>query len=165
MIVIHPMVVIRCTQKLLKRVGAPHGGDVTSTTRLGDWYANLVVIDRRPLVLLVSERSRLPVVFPARRVKLLGAHLPGILQDVLEALGIPAPAIAREVGEMRETVIAPTDSRSVLGTLNEFTVMLRHRLYSEPDADLIEVAAWLSETPIMALGNFFPDVKTRELLC
>ena len=158
------MLVLRCTQKLLKRIGAPAAGDATSTTRLGDWYANLVVVERRPLVLLVSERSRLPVVFPARRVKRLAEHLPGILEDVLHALGIPAPSIERELHEMRTTIIAPTNSRSVLGTINEFSLMLRHRLHDEPDADLIEVAAWLSETPIPALGDFFPDAKTRELL-
>lgn len=158
------MFVLRCTQKLLKRVGAPNAGDAVSTTRLGDWFANLVVVDRRPYVLLVSERSRLPVVFPARRVKQLGAHLPDILEEVLATLGLPASAIRREVEEMRDYAVAPTNSRSVLGTLNEFAFMLQDRLHEEPDADLVAVAAWLSETPITALGDFFPDLQTRALL-
>ncbi len=158
------MFVLRCTQKLLKRVGAPNAGDAVSATRLGDWFANLVVVDRRPYVLLVSERSRLPVVVPARRVKQLGEHLPSILEEVLKTLGLPASAIRREVEEMRDNVVAPTNSRSVLGTLNEFAFMLQDRLREEPDADLVAVAAWLSETPITALGDFFPDLQTRALL-
>jgi hypothetical protein len=55
------VVVIRCTQKMLKRVGPPASEPPASTTRLGDWTANLLGVGRQRFVLLVAERSRLPI--------------------------------------------------------------------------------------------------------
>jgi hypothetical protein len=55
------MVVLSCTQKLLVRM--KQVGDVPpveSSTRLGDWYGNIVRIGRRQHLLFISERSRLP---------------------------------------------------------------------------------------------------------
>ena len=36
------MVVIRCTKRLLRRIGPLVSDADRSTTRLGDWYANLI---------------------------------------------------------------------------------------------------------------------------
>jgi hypothetical protein len=49
------MVVIRCTQKLLRRIGPSGPTDEKSTARLGDWLANLLGVAQRRFVLLVSE--------------------------------------------------------------------------------------------------------------
>jgi hypothetical protein len=54
------MVVLRCTQKLLARLG--QSGDVPaveSTTRLGDWYGNILRIGARQYLLFISEHSPL----------------------------------------------------------------------------------------------------------
>jgi hypothetical protein len=72
------VVVIRCTQKLLRRLRAPEVSEASSTTRLGDWTANVFGIRRQRYVLLVSERSRLPVVLPARDVQHVAALLEGV---------------------------------------------------------------------------------------
>ena len=64
------MVVLRCTQKLLVRL--KQVGDlppVESTTRLGDWYGDVLQIGSRQHLLFISERSRLPVVIPIREAK------------------------------------------------------------------------------------------------
>ena len=158
------VVVIRCTQKLLRRVDASGSGDVSSTTRLGDWSANLLGVRQQRFVLLVSECSRLPVLLPARDVRHIAQHLADALALVLQALGVSSFAIRRELEEMRESVIASTNNRSVLGSVNDFAKAAKWRLHEEPDADLIAVALWLSETPILALGGDSPDVLTRGLL-
>ena len=71
------MVVLRCTQQLLLRLkqfdDAPA---VRSTTRLGDWYGNLLRMGNRHALLFISERSRLPVVFPIGEAKRLGTVFP-----------------------------------------------------------------------------------------
>ena len=72
------MVVLRCTQKLLVRL--KQVGDlppVESTTRLGDWYGNILRIGRRQHLLFISERSRLPVVIPIREAKRLAHGVSG----------------------------------------------------------------------------------------
>ena len=84
------MVVLRCTQKLLVRL--KQVGDlppVESTTRLGDWYGNILRIGRRQHVLFISERSRLPVVFPIGEAKRLGTVFPDAVCERLAIVGPP----------------------------------------------------------------------------
>ena len=61
------MVVVRGTQKMLRRVSRESLDEpARSSTVLGDWYANLLFTRRARLVLLVSDRSLLSVLFPVR---------------------------------------------------------------------------------------------------
>jgi len=60
------MFTLRCTKKLLTRLGSPVPVDeVDPTTRLGDWYANLLFQPGGQVVLFVNERSLLPVLVAA----------------------------------------------------------------------------------------------------
>jgi hypothetical protein len=92
-------------------VQAVDAGNTTSTTRLGDWSANLVGVRQRRFVLLVSEHSRLPIIVPARDVTHLTAHLVGALAPVLQGLGIGAVKVRGELSEMREFVFKRTNNR------------------------------------------------------
>jgi len=157
------MVVLRLTRRLLSRVGQPEQVDKSSTTILGDWSGHLVFVGRARFVLLVSELSRLPVVMPGRDLKNLARDFPVALAPVLLSLGVPPAAVDREVGAMSEVTIAVTNNHSVLGCINEFSRALDYRLWDEPDADLVEVALWLGETPLTPLGHQSPDRVTRRL--
>jgi len=158
------VVILRLTRKLLSRVGPSSAVTSASTTVLGDWFAHLVFVGHKPCVLFVSEHSRLPVVMPGRDLKHLTNNFPEALAPVLHALGVPPEVVEREVGATREAVIAPTNSRSLLGTLNDFSQALRYRLWDEPNADLVEVALWLGRTPMGPFGGDAPDRVTRRLL-
>ena len=84
------MVVLRCTQKLLVRL--KQVGDlppVESTTRLGDWYGNILWIGRCQHLLFISERSRLPVLIPIREAKPLSTVLPDAVCERLVIVGEP----------------------------------------------------------------------------
>ena len=158
------MVAIRCTQKLLARIGAQPVTEPT-TTLLGDWYATPLSIGQQRYILLISEHSRLPVIMPARDVKHLATNFPAALARVLAGLGIPTAAVEREVAATREAVIAKTESRSLLGTLNDFSFMLQWQLSGHPSVDLVQAALELSQTPVRPLGRLgFPDRVTRALL-
>ncbi len=147
------MLVIRCTAKLLKRTGVGRV-EGASTTRLGDWFATIVNVGRERFVLFVSERSRLPIIVRARGVAQLGGLLIDALTPVLEGLGLSDEAIQRETGEMREWVFAPTNNRSVVGSLTDFSQALEWHISREHDADLTDLAMRMSETPITALNDF-----------
>jgi len=74
---VDPMVVLRCTRKLLVRLKRTEvSAGVASTTRLGDWYGNILRIGRRQHLIFISEHSRLPVVIPIREAKHLEAVFP-----------------------------------------------------------------------------------------
>lgn len=158
------MFVLRCTRKLLERTGPPSPVTAPSTTALGDWFAQPIAVGRQRLILLASEHSRLPVVMPGRDAKNLARNLPTMLAEVLDGLGAPMEAVVREIEAMSEAVIAVTNNRSVLGTMNDFSHMLKWHLAGEPDADLVEAALWLSETLVGPLGYDPPSEVTLRLL-
>lgn len=163
------MVVLRCTRRLLARVGPPCEDPPPSTTALGDWFAQPVNIGRMRFILLISERSRLPVLMPARDVKHLARNFPNALAHVLVDLGVPAASIRREVDQVQEAVIAKTNNRSLLGTLGDFSNMLWYRLKQRPDLDAepdtTELSLWLAGTPVQPLRpGHFPDKVTLQLL-
>ena len=71
------MVVLRCTRRLLMRLKyQDEDTPAESTTRLGDWYGTLIRMGRRHVLLFISERSRLPVLLPARDADRLGLAFP-----------------------------------------------------------------------------------------
>jgi hypothetical protein len=158
------MLIIRCTRKLLVHVGPPTITYAYSTTRLGDFYAQPVNVGRRRFVLLISQHSRLPVVMPGRDLRHLADNFPAALARVLQALEIPREAIVREIAETHPAVITTTDSRSLLGTLTDFSFMLKAFFDEHPEADLLEAALWLAQVPVGPLDYETPERVTRRLL-
>jgi hypothetical protein len=64
-----------------------------------------------------------------------------------------------------EAVIAKTESRSLLGALNDFTHMLQLPLPHRPDLGLGQTSLALSHTPVGRLRPTpFPDRMTTQLL-
>lgn len=121
------MVVLRCTQKLLARL--KHLGEtpeVESTTRLGDWYGNILRIGRRQMLIFISERSRLPVVIPIKESKSLDIVFGHAVCEVLASVGVSVADIDSERLQMSELAFGPTKNRSVLGTLNDFAHMAKY---------------------------------------
>ena len=119
------MVVLRCTRKLLRRLRKTPAEDApTSSTLLGDWYANVLFVYRKPIILAVSARTLLPVLIPARDPASLGPRLAAALAEILAALGIPADQIRGEQQQMAQIALAPTSRRQILGTMNDFDRML-----------------------------------------
>ena len=72
------------------------------------------------MILLVNATTRLPVVIPARDASTIPARFGTGLTAVLATLQVPTNIISAELQEMREVVFSTTESRSVLGTMNDF---------------------------------------------
>lgn len=158
------MLAIRPTLKLAKRLKEPlETNPEPSTTALGDWYCTLLHTKPKQLILAVSEKSRLPLVFLATGEHHFEVRLLAALGKTLMALDVPTSAIAHEQAEMSEsTVYAKTASRSVLGTMNEYAFMLEHFL-AESD-DLMEATLWLAQVPCGPLDHRRPTDAAVELL-
>jgi len=146
------VLVIRATQKLLPKLGTPVVDPPPSTTVLGDWYAKPFGVAQRRFVLLISERSRLAVVMPGREIAKLPQRFPEAMGLQLALLGVPQDAYEREMAACGEVIVAKTASKSLLGTLNDYTYMVHHRLSTRLDDDLEAAAFSLSHTPLSPLG-------------
>lgn len=110
------MVVLRCTQKLLARLKRPAlESPGVSSTRLGDWYGNEFRFGRQQFLLLVSGRTRLAVIVPARDARRLTAVLPVAVCNRLGALGVASDRIEQERQQMSEVVFARTDNLALGG--------------------------------------------------
>jgi hypothetical protein len=158
---------LRCTARLLKRLPLDEpdyesrpGG---TTTRLGDWYATLHTQHHRPWVLAVSERTLLPILIPLAPGHNLPLRLILALSDMLRALGVLEPDILRETGAMSDGfALGPTNSRSVVGALTQFSSDLRYMWALDPARPAESMARHLSESPMKPIGYESPTRMTIE---
>ena len=132
------MVVLRRTQKLASQLPESAVPPTESDTALGDWYVNRITIDRRPLLLLVCDRSLLSIVVPAREVRGLPSRLADLVAQRLRRLGLPRRWIDAEVEAMSPVMIGKTTNRATVGIMVDFAKMLPY--YVEP-------GAWDETTP------------------
>jgi hypothetical protein len=93
------MLVLRCTRKLLERLPA-FPAPAVSTTVLGDWYATILMVRPAHLVLLVNERSRLPVVLLARELSTLLERIPVAAPSQHFQAVLPFPAQTGQCGRL-----------------------------------------------------------------
>jgi hypothetical protein len=140
-----------------------------SDTALGDWYVNRLIVDRQPLLLLVSAASLLPALVRARNVRALPMRIEDIVIRRLQRLRIAKSLIDAERRAMTPVRIAPTADRSVLGIMVDFAKGVPSYLdVGWDDAALGVAEARLAETPCHAATVsdrvVFPEQKAPELL-
>jgi len=155
------VVTIRCTQKLLHRVDS-QPMPPSSTTVLGDWYANILFARPEQLILCVSERTLLPVVVTARNARSLGVRLSQSLGEVLLRLGVSSRLVDAEQVEMNPVAFGPTRNRRVLGTINDFLLQLSWHFHDHPASPLIDASIWLARTPCKPISYKSPDALTAS---
>ncbi|MGE3745223.1 MAG: hypothetical protein AB7G25_05845 [Sphingomonadaceae bacterium] len=161
---------LHCTKKLLDRIKPEIVAPGQSDTALGSWYAT-VLFWRPQVVLLVSERTLLPVLMQLAPVTTLARRFPTQLSLVLKEHGVRPECIAQEVWRMDKVEYAKTANRSVLGVLNEFVKQAEFWLAAYAyekgdDDDLLAISAKLAETPCSPLykGPVSPDKALHELV-
>jgi hypothetical protein len=156
--------VFRCARHLYQRIepwAAPEREPPTaSTTKLGDWAANVVIVHRERLVLAVSYATLLPVLLPMASATTLLSRFPGVVGQTLRALGVGRHTVATEVAAMAEwTVTGPGDGR-ILGSVADFTRLLNTHLDGRP---LLDVALRMAEVPCDRLGMARPRDETLRV--
>jgi len=164
------MVILRPTRRLRTLLPLATALPRRSDTALGDWYVNRLVVDHRPLLLLVSATSLLPMLLPARNVRELPRRLPDLVEARLRRCGIPGRWIEAEKKAMTSVTIGPTIDRSVLGIVVDFAKAVPYHLERGrwDDTTLLSVETRLGETPCYAGRRddevIFPDKRAPELL-
>jgi len=158
------MFTLHCTKKLLDRIKPAIAQLVASDTLLGSWYAT-ALFWKPQVALLVSEETLLPILMPLAPASTLSSRIPGHLAQVLKAHEAPAAFIAEEIWRMQSVGYAKTANRSVVGILNQFS-MLADYWRSEHGDDLLAIALKLAETPCGPLypGPGAPDRALHALL-
>jgi len=113
-------VVLRCTAKTLKLLGARRGDLVTVVRTDQDWYANLIWLDGRKCLLLAHAGTLFSVFIPdIHKADLvpIGASIVALIEKELVGESLPLDRFG--VLDSRSIELAKTESRTVLGYMNE----------------------------------------------
>jgi hypothetical protein len=157
---------VHATKKLLARLKEPVRVPVVEpTTRLGNWYAK-PLFWKPQFVLFVNERTFLPVLVPLAPASTLLRRFPGVLASTLEAHGVRRSFIDAQVNAMATVELSKTQSRQLIGVLNELAFHVDIIRHEQPDPDELEIAMEASRVPMGILGKSyrFPDLALAELV-
>jgi hypothetical protein len=150
------------------RVGT--SAEQTHATLLGDWYANLLRIERRKCVIFTSERTLLTflaVGLDRGAIRDFAPLFQSGLRQVLESEEFAPADVDRVLLEYQELSLAPTADRSVLGSLNDLARLAAAYVQYRGGLSRCEPGAINHEvnlTPMKRLQMASPLDATRRLL-
>ena len=137
---------------------------IATTTRLGDWYANLLFLRKQHLILCTSERALLSVIVPAKNLDTLPVRLRNAVESLFQALCLPPQGVAEELEQMSQLVVGKTANRSVLGTMNDIVHHCRWHAANRVSLDLRRLELELAGMPAEPLEFAFPRDQAARLL-
>ena len=156
------MFALRCTRKLLDCIPGIVTEPEPSDTLLGDWYANLHE-SNPPVILLMSERTLLPIVIEANPIDEIVVNFIEQLAYILHDLGVDHAHIMRELHLMTQCEIGKTVSRRVTRLMSDSMHHLGHALYDRKFKSLEQVSSYLGNFPLKALEYRRPGEVTYDL--
>ena len=156
------MFALRCTKKLLDCIPGALSEPGPSDTVLGDWYANLHE-SNPPVILLMSERTLLPIVIEANPIDGIVVNFIEQLAFVLHHLGVDRAHIMRELHLMTQCEIGKTVNRRATRLMSDSMYHLGHALYDRKLKSLAQVSSYLDTFPLKALEFRKAGEVTRDL--
>lgn len=138
---------------------------VEPSTTLGNWFAK-PLFWRPQYALFVSETMFLPVFASLAPASTLAVRFPDDLAETLRAHGVSESFIGDEIAAMDDVVVSKTDSRQVVGVLNEFASMANRMRELHPEWNPTHLAMRLAGVPvgIFHTEHLFPIVELRKLV-
>jgi len=162
------MVTLRLTNKLQKLLAIDLTDQLKPTTsKLGDWYANLVPTYSGDLIIFVNEKTLLSVAIPIWESDNLLSLLCLRIVNLLGMIGIQSKAIENEMSHYDHFQFSKTRSRSVLGSMNDFAFhyqIMAEEAENKADLSLSNAEYRLSQMPCKPIDYKFPSDVAKELL-
>lgn len=167
------MLLIRCTAKLRKEMGLKDSAlfaGAEGEGRLGAWHANLIFINRRKCVLFVNDRTLYNFLAPdvsRAQIRELQRLFLGFLRAVLAEEGFSGTEREGLAAEYSEVRFAKSNSKSVLGSMNDLAFHYEHRILMAGGIHSPEVPGIISDLnrmPMGALKYAYPVEELRSVL-
>lgn len=166
------MTLIHCTAKLLKELGTPplQSPDTLNPEGLGNWYANLLRIDRRKCILFTNEKTLYSFLIP----KVKKENLKNIIDEFLfnlnmnlQAEGFSLEVINRVMQEYTDIGFAKTASKTVLGAMTqlmfEYEVLIEMKEGLE-NVKVLEMNKDINRSLMRGSRHLYPIEMLQELL-
>lgn len=124
------MIVFRGTQKALKAMGingkkCPDPGEGL----LGSWFINIFHLERRKCALITNDQTLYSVLFFGLKKKdfedIAQVFLAGLLENMRQD-GFPVSTMAFVEGQGESIAVGKTNSRRVLGVMNEIVLTVKY---------------------------------------
>jgi len=127
-------------------------------TLLGSWYVNLFTVDRRKAYIFVNEKTLLSFILYGVK-KSNNKKLPEMFMFGLEQLlnfeKFPENAIEKIFKGYDVVSYIKTDSKKILGNMNDLVSLYNHHIYYEwglRNCNLTEIIMKINRTPQKNLG-------------
>lgn len=147
----------------------PLEGTILSN-ELGSWHANLLRVDRRKCILFTHDVTLYSFLVPGLK-KNQFEHIKEVFgQNLFKNLlweNFPQNQIEIVLDAHREIIIAKTNNRSVLGSMNDLAFLLKDRIASMGgliNVDIAELNHGLNRIPMSAIREVYSIYELRQLL-
>ena len=137
---------------------------------IGNWYANIFRINRRKCVLFTNEPSLYSFLVPGLKKKELTNIKYVFLTNMklnLQAEKIEEYIINKVVLEYNEIQFSKTNSRSILGSMNDMKYQYEAFTYSDPEYSLrniLYINKKVNRTPMSAIKYAYSIEKLKECI-
>ena len=164
------MAILRCTKKLLTELKTKPSEGAISSNELGCWHANLLRIDRRKCILFTNDATLYSFFVPGLKKSQFENVREVFGQNLFKNLlweNFPQNQIEIVLDEHREIIIAKTNNRSVLGSMNDLAFQLKYRIGAMGglfNVDLVELNHELNRIPMSAIKEIYSIDELRKLL-
>jgi hypothetical protein len=168
------MPILHCTQKLLKDIGLSSQelkeSPSPSSSILGDWYANLLLISKRKAILFTNEKTLFSFlgsgVTKGSHLRVKFAFLAGMRYDLL-AEGIEESIVEQLLSEYQELGFAKAQNRHILGSMNDIAKMFEFLVHYEGGwnaCDPREITKKVNQSPMKFLQYRCASDSIHEIL-
>jgi hypothetical protein len=167
------MIQLRCTQKLLKEIGIAKSELCNishSDSILGNWYANIFIVDRRKAIVFVSERTFLSFIVYGvnkRNIKVINEIFINGLSQLLSLEGFSKNDIEKNIKRCEEIQFTTTNSKTVLGNVNDIVNSYKYYILYDgglKSCNLSEIITKINRTPQRNL-NWATSIETvKEIM-
>jgi hypothetical protein len=150
------MTIIKCTTKLLNELGVKPANAPDQPPSLCDWHANVLRLDRKKYVLFTNDQTLYSLFVPwnksPRSTDIMERFRFGLLKSLMSE-GLAEVQIKYLLSEHAQITITKTNSRSVLGSMNDLTIQIKSMILVSDglDVNFSEVNRQLNRIPMSAI--------------
>ena len=164
------MGIIRCTAKLLTELKTKPTNGSSQSPVWCDWHANLLWVDRKKCVLFANNQTLYSFFLPLMKKPILEnfevVFRLGLFKSLMTE-GFAEPQVEYVLREHQHIVIARTNSRSILGSMNDLAFQIKSMIYATgglANADLSEINRQLNRIPMSAIKYKVSIDELKQLL-
>jgi hypothetical protein len=162
------MYIIRATQKLLNTSRIKSLPDSPDLPTNFEWHAHITstTFIGKLAVIYVHTKTKVAIIIPGKSIQNTSLILPQRLEALLNRQGIDQDQKSKLI-PTGEPIILKTNSKSVLGYINEFNLMLNHCFSEYPSFECIDYNSmedYLIKYPLSSKEQYSTPLKLIQSL-